>query len=74
MQADWIHRFFLSGLYFLEEILNKSDRSLRTDPSLQGEPGLGGAEGVTPANSLETAGSLSRQDQTLVTGDTEGNR
>ena len=73
MQADWIHRFFLSGLYFLKEILNKSDRSLRTDPSLQGEPGLGGAERVTPANSLEL-GSLSRQDQTIDTGDTEGNR
>ena len=73
MQADWIHRFFLSGLYFLEKILNKSDRSLRTDPSLQGEPGLGGAEGVTPANSLEP-GSLSRQDHTIETGDTEGNR
>ena len=73
MQADWIHRFFLSGLYFLETILNKSDRSLRTDPSLQGELGLGGAEGVTPANSLEP-GSLSRQDQTIETGDTEGNR
>ena len=58
MQADWIYRFSLSRFYFLAEILNKSNRSLRTDLSLQG------AEGVTPEPGAER-GSLSRENQTL---------